>query len=521
MVRIGGLASGMDIDTLVGDLMKAERIPLNKLHQKKQLFEWQRDDYRAMNKLLADLDKFVFDGIFRQATFTKKTVTTSKESAVSVRNISSTSNLSSSIQVHSLAESAYMTSNGSIVKTGETFDPSLTLDSQRSFLAQGFTSNEIRIQSIGKDGVLGEEIPITFEPTKESLNDVINKINNSQAGVVAFFDKATGKFSISAKNTGDIAGGAEINLKGDLLTSALKMDDNNQIAADAVVPTGEQPRGKAGVNASFTINGLKTERSTNTFVINGFEYTLKQITGTGTITVNSLTDEEAIFKSVKDFVDKYNETIGKINSEITEERYRKYQPLSDEEREAMSEKQAEMWDEKAKSGMLRNDSILSSALNKMRTDMYSRVGIGGDGVSDNYDQLAEIGITTSKNYRDGGRLVLDENKLREAIKNDPNAIYKLFTHDSAVKEEQGLARKLRATIDETIKTIEGRAGNSLRTNAQFTLGRNLSAIDSQINRFEDRLIKIEDRYWRQFTAMEKAIQKANSQSAYLMQQFSY
>ncbi|MEH7883424.1 flagellar hook-associated protein 2 [Bacillus sp. JJ1609] len=512
MVRIGGLASGMDIDSLVGDLMKAERIPLNKLHQKKQVLEWQRDDYRAMNKVLANLDQFVFDGIFRQSTFTKKTVTTSNESAVSVRNVNATSNLNSSIQVHTLAESAYMTSNGSIVKAGATFDPSKTLDSQRGSLAQDFTQNEIKIQSIGNDGNLGAEVAISFDPAVDSLNTVIDKINSSQAGVVAFYDSVSGKFSLTAKNTGDNTG-PEIKLTGDFLTASLGMDADSDAAATAL-------RGKAGVNADFTINGLQTQRSTNTVVINGFEYTLKQTTGTNTVMVNSATDEEAIFTSIKDFVNKYNETIAGINSEITEERYRKYQPLSDEEREAMSEKQAEMWDEKAKSGMLRNDSILSGALNKMRMDLYGRVGTDTDDVNNNYDQLSEIGITTSKNYLDRGKLVIDENKLREAIKNDPNAIYKLFTNDSTDPNSQGLARRLRTTIKDTITTIETRAGNNMRTNAQFTLGRNLTAIDKQINSFEDRLVKVEDRYWRQFTAMEKAIQKANEQSSYLMSQFS-
>jgi flagellar hook-associated protein 2 len=516
MVRIGGLASGMDIDTLVGDLMKAERIPLNKLHQKKQTLEWQRDDYRSMNKLLANLDQFMFDGIFRQSTYTKKTVTTSNESAVSVRNISSTANLNSSIQVNTLAEAAYMTSADRITASDSGFDPNLPLVDQPGLL-QPYLQDTFTIQSIGKDGQLGNTIPFKIE-TSDSLNSIINKINSSEAGVVAFYDNVSGKFSISAKNTGNNTDGAEIILGGDFLTSALKMDQTNQLAADAVLPAGVPPRGKAGVNADFTINGLNTQRSTNTFVINGFEYTLKQTTATN-VMVNSATDEEAIFKSITDFVNKYNETIAGINSEITEERYRKYQPLSDEEREGMTEKQAEMWDEKAKSGMLRNDSILSGALNKMRMDLYGRVGTDTDDVNNNYDQLSEIGITTSKNYLDRGKLVIDENKLREAIKNDPNAIYKLFTNESTTESEQGIARKLRATIKDTITTIEGRAGNAMRTNAQFTLGRNLTSIDKQIDRFEDRLIKVEDRYWRQFTAMEKAIQKSNEQSAYLMSQF--
>lgn len=513
MVRIGGLASGMDIDTLVGDLMKAERIPLNKLNQKKQLIEWQRDDYRAMNKLLADLDTSIFDGIFRQSTFTKKTVTTSNESAVSVRNINATSNLNSSISVSRLAESANMVSSARIGNAS--FDPNGKLADQKDNFNTPFvlTDTTIKIEAIGKDGNMpAAPVEITIDPANDSLNSVIDKINNSTAGVVAFYDSVEGKVSMTAKNSGDNIAGAEIKLSGNFLTSQLNLDSDSDIAAGA-------SRGKVGESAEFTINGLTTTRPTNTFVINGFEYTLKQTTGTNSVTVNSATDEEAVFKSVTDFVNKYNETIAGINSKVSEERYRKYQPLSDEEREGMSEKQAEMWDEKAKSGMLRNDSILSGALNKMRSDLYGRVGNDTDTVNDNYDQLAEIGITTSKNYRDRGKLVIDPNKLREAIKNDPNAIYKLFTNESTVESEQGIARKLRATIKDTINTIEGRAGNAMRTNAQFTLGRNLTSIDKQIDRFEDRLVKVEDRYWRQFTAMEKAIQKANEQSSYLMSQF--
>lgn len=516
MVRIGGLASGMDIDTIVGDLMKAERMPLNKLHQKKQILEWQRDDYRSMNKLLTELDQFVFDGVFRQSTFTKKTVTTSNESAVSVRNVNATTNLNSSIKVNRLAEAAYMTSNGSVVADPAMFEPSKPLKGQDTIF-DSFTETEFTIQSINKDGKLGESIPIKYNLATDSLNTIIDKINSSEAGVVAFYDKASGQFSLTAKNTGNVpttatetADTAEIKVAGEFFTSFLKMATDNNTAGSF---------GKPGVNAEFNINGLTIERPTNTFVINGFEYTLKQPTATN-VMVNSATDEEAIFKSITDFVDKYNSTITTINSKVTEERYRKFQPLSDEEREAMSEKQAEMWEEKAKSGMLRNDSILNGTLNKLRMDMYSRVGNNTDDVNDSFDQLAEIGIKTSSDYLEKGKLVIDPTKLREAIKNDPNAIYKLFTNDSTDPNSQGLARKIRTTIKDTIETIENRAGNSMRTNQQFTLGRDLNSIDKQINTFEDRLVKVEDRYWRQFTAMEKAIQKANEQSSYLMSQFS-
>ncbi|WP_226643268.1 flagellar hook-associated protein 2 [Mesobacillus subterraneus] len=511
-MRIGGLASGMDIDQIVGDLMKAQRIPINKLGQKKQILEWQRDDYRSMNKLLNDLDRFMFDGIMRLSSFTQKTVTSSDESKVTVKNQNAVSNQGSTIEVHELASAAKMVGASSIVKPTATFDPSGKLADQRANLSSDFTQTDIFIKAINADGTMPvDPVQINFDPATDSLNSVIEKINNSQAGVVAFFDSVTGKMSITAKNTGNNASGPEIELSGDFLTGSMNLDSNNDLA----VPSS---RGRSGTDADFTINGLRTTRSSNTFNINGFEYNLKGIT-TGEVRISSSTNIDAIFNSVKGFVDKYNETIGAINKELTEERYRKYQPLSDEEKEGMSEKQIELWEEKARSGILRNDSILSSAMNQMRLDFYSRVGVDGDSIKDNFDQLNDIGITTG-NYRDKGKLVIDETKLKEALSKDPNAVYQLFNNDGTSYEAKGLAQRLRDTIKTTVEKIEKRAGNALRTNAQFTIGKNLISVDKQIESFEDKLIKIEDRYWRQFTAMEKAIMRSNDQAMYLMQQFN-
>ena len=86
-IRFAGLASGLDTESIVKELMSVERHPLNKLFQKKQVLEWQRDSYREVNTLLKDFDTLIFDGVFRQSTFTKKTVSTSNEQAVEARAI--------------------------------------------------------------------------------------------------------------------------------------------------------------------------------------------------------------------------------------------------------------------------------------------------------------------------------------------------------------------------------------------------------------------------------------------------
>jgi flagellar capping protein FliD len=181
----------------------------------------------------------------------------------------------------------------------------------------------------------------------------------------------------------------------------------------------------------------------------------------------------------------------------------------------MSEKEIELWEEKAKSGTLRSDSIITSGLSKMRQDLYGPVS----GIMSEFNQLAAIGITTSSNYLDKGKLEINVDKLKKALSEDPNAVYELFNKDGTTAAEQGIGKRLRSTIKATMTDIEKKAGKSYSVNNSFVLGRNLDDLDKQISKFEAKLIQVEDRYWRQFTAMEKAIQRANEQSVYLMQQF--
>jgi flagellar hook-associated protein 2 len=492
-IRIGGLASGMDIDQLVSDLMKAERIPLDKLSQKKQYMEWQRDDYRDMNKALFEFDQLIFDGILKQGSYIKKTVLNSNSDAVSIRNVSSTADFSGTIEITSLASAASMYST-----------QSSGLNPTDKLSTLGINGTKLTFQSIGKDGRL-ESASVDIDPLNDSIETVISKIN-TQTGVSAYYDKTEGTLSLIAKNTGDASGSPEIILGGDSnFWSALKMEANNEAASSLGV-------GTLGANAKLKYNGMPIERSTNTFNINGVEFTLKNKT-TQPVTFSSAPDAEAVLDTIVKFVDKYNSLIDQVKGELEEKRYRDFQPLTSEQRDTMDEKDVERWEEKAKSGTLRGDSILSNSLNEMRMDLYTAVpGITGS------NQLAEIGIKTSKNYRDGGKLIIDPEKLKAAINENPNAIYELFSKEGT-GDNQGIGRRLRETIKTTMTNIEKRAGKATSTNNSFTLGRNLESLDKQINRFEDRLIQVENRYWRQFTAMEKAIQRANSQSMYLMQQF--
>lgn len=352
---------------------------------------------------------------------------------------------------------------------------------------------------------------------RESLNSVVNKVNSSKLGVNMFYDDVTHQMTMTRSETGNYNGTEDDN------EITFTSDDQNSFLRD-VLRFGEATVTQKGKDASFTVNGLDTTRKSNTFEMNGVTFTLKQTfdsTANQTIspvTINVNNDSSKVFDNIKNFVDKYNELIDTVRKKTEEERDRDYSPLTDDEREQLSDKQQEQWEEKAKSGLLRRDSILTSALSEMRMDFSQPVT--NDEVSSLYNQLAKIGITTTANYLEGGKLEINEAKLKEAIENDPQSVENFFKGDGVTDSQKGVIQRLYNSVTGTMDKLKEKAGSSYSVNNQFVIGRELDDIDDRIDRFEDRLTEIEDRYYSQFTAMEQAIQKANSQMSYLSQYFS-
>jgi len=585
-MRISGLASGMDTEAMIKDMMNAHRIPLNKITQKKQYLEWQLDNYRTTNRQLFDFSKKTFDTMILSTSFAAKTVNVSSPDDVAIRNMGSTSDFSGSIKVDQLAKNATLQSGGSIkFVEHETGDPKVkVMQSENTTLADlKIEGKDITISAPGKDGKMqSHKIEINEKDTLKSLLDKINK----ETDVNAFYDSHTGKIAMTAKNsgagnievTGDLGASLglatdfthpdgkkktstldsiginattiQINMPGNVTkTFAFKGENtlghiikkinkeageelfqisdtgditripNNGDAEDITISgdlggaLGLTSTATAGQNAIFTFNGLKTERSTNTFQINNFEISLKQVTAPDAppVTFSSAPDTDKIFDSVTKFVDEYNKLIEDLNKQIREPKYRDFQPLSAEQKKDMKEDEIKQWEEKAKSGTLRNDSTISSMLTQMRTALMGTV----DGKT-----LKSLGITTSNDYSANGKLVINEQELKKAISDDPNKVHEMFSKDGATVAEQGFARKLRTIVDKTQTSIAQRAGKVGDVNDKFSLGRSLKDMNNQIERFEQRLQKMESRYWKQFSAMETAINRANSQSASLMNAFS-
>lgn len=352
-----------------------------------------------------------------------------------------------------------------------------------------------------------------FTYTKDdTIGAIMSRINSGNLGVTLSYSELDNKFVLQSKEGGF---SNRVSFSGSLMTNEFKLTDNTQTGSDA----------------SFTLDGIATTRSSNNFTIDGITYNLKSdYAAAEDIRIEVKTDSTKLMDTIKSFVSKYNEIIDKISGKVTEKRDRNYQPLTDEQREAMDEKEIELWESRAKAGILRSDSLLSGISSAMRNAMY-------DGVADVNIRLFSIGITTSSSYSDNGKLVIDETKLAKAIEDNPTAVSDLFTKTSDAADrstrfsEQGLAHKLYDVIEDYIRTTRDSSGNKgmLLEKAGVAgdvsdynnyLNKQIRDYDTRIATLTEMLADKENYYYNMFARMETAIQQMNSQSSWLSQQSS-
>ncbi|MGC5324871.1 flagellar filament capping protein FliD [Brevibacillus sp. SYSU BS000544] len=500
-MRISGLASGMDTDTMVKDLMKAQRAPLDKLLRNRQQEMWRRDAYREMNRQLLDFRDNVLSSMRLQGTFLKEKAVSDMDSIVSVVSTGNANLSDYNIKVTGLATP----SNPSTVIFNN------ALANENTEVGTAFTLN---IQT----GTGTKTVDVLATDTIKSMITKINDVS-SASGATAAYTNGQITFTSTAKGT----------------SSSIKVwstgANNLGIGTDGTILSTQN--GTDGQKLKVDINGQSYEFDSNTFSFDNITFTAKQVSAT-TVNVKVKPDEDAVFETIKKFVDKYNSLIETVNGKLSETYNRNYQPLLDEEKKDMSEKQIELWEEKAKSGLIRRDTILSGVMSGLRLDSYS--AIQGPDVNSKLDTLSEIGITTAQasdkmasfNYRENGKLYIDETKLREKIRSNPEDVMKIFTHSYDSSDggsefgETGIAKRMYDRLNDSIEKLTDKAGSAYDSDTAdyYYFGRMTRNMNKQIGRLEDRLEDIESRYYRQFAAMERAINQANSQSAWLTQQFA-
>ena len=243
-------------------------------------------------------------------------------------------------------------------------------------------------------------------------------------------------------------------------------------------------------------------------------------------------------EQIKSFISDYNELLSKINKKLSEEYDSNYPPLTEDQKRDMSDEDIKLWTEKAKTGLLRNDLYLTSIANQLKSIFYTPVaGLSSEGGS--IGTLADIGISTTK-YSDKGKLTVDEKKLREALQTNPDKVISLFTQKSTVsyslyapQEQQNKRFNQSGVLDRLSDILKTNLNKVGKKGALITLvgspedlftgeteySKRIDELEKKIDTLNSKLADEEERYWKQFTAMEKRA-AAQAQSNWLRECFN-
>lgn len=495
-IQMLGLASGLDTQSIVDQLMNVEKIKSQKIEEKKTLVEWKQDAWKEMN---SKLYTFYKDSLFKfksTSTYTKKLITSSDEGAITATATSSTTLGIHSFQNITVAKGSFL--------TGDELDSSVTSSTKAGDLVDFSSSatGETQLNISLDGGATTSSITISEDDT---IDSIVGKIDDLDLDLNINFDTTFNRFFLSSKNTGEniqiqLSGGDDSSTIDELLISALKLDGAATVGSDA----------------TFTYNGTQLSSSSNEVTVNGLSVSLHSDAESATISINN--DVEGIYDAVKSFITKYNELILDIDTKLNADYVsRDYQPLTDDEKDAMSDTEIEAWENKIKGSLLRKDGILTSITSKMRSTLTLSSGVDTTGLDYNY--LSSLGIVTGS-YTEKGILHIEgdeddtlysskDNKLKEAIQNNPDGVLELMT---------ALGTQMYEDMNTEMSSTNLSSALTFYNDKQ--LKSQVSSYETMLGDLEDKYEEIEERYYKQFTAMEQAIQQANSTSSWLTEQLS-
>lgn len=486
-IRITGMNSGLDTDAMVQELVNAysKKTETYKGSQKK--LQWKQDAWKELNTKVKSFVSKSLSNMRFSSSYQKKITSASNANVASVVTSDNAVNGRQSLKVKSLAQSGYLT-GGKINATGSTKLSELGFDSEGVIT---ITKGDGTTKDISVDG-------------DYTVNEFIKVVK--EAGVNASFDEANGRIFVSSTDTGkanDFSfGGSEDALKA-LGLFGTDGKDGNAKKLD-------------GDDAVIELNGVEFTSSSNTFSINGLTITAKAETGDEEVTLTTETDYSAIYDSIKSLIKEYNSLVNQFDALYNAASAEDYKMLTNEEKEAMSDDEVKDWEDKIKSALLRRDENLSSLSSTLRNSMLQTYDVNGKTYS-----LSSFGINTLSYFLaadneknayhidgdpDDSDTSGEPDKLKAAIAADPEAVTSFFTQ---------LATNMYNQMNKLSSSSQYRTYGSFYDDKK--LQKEYDDWSTKIKDYEDYVADVEERYYKQFTAMEKAMGEMQSQQSYISQ----
>lgn len=569
-MRVSGINSGLDTDAIVQELVSAYSKKTEKYTKEQTKLGWKQEAWKGLNTKVYSLYNSVGKMRYSSAYSMKKT-TVSDTTKATVTASGDAVNGTQKLHVLSTAQSGYLTGGKLAFRKEVTKDGVTTLEktelkdkdgnpekltSTTKLSALGYTDGKDTTLDIHTTNEKGEAVTQKITLGKDStIQDVVSALREN--GLNASFDENNGRLFVSSKDTGKAAdftisasttkkipktdddGNLVKDKDGNVVMEEIKMSDDESASSkkllgllglDTVNNTYDNQAVKIdGRDAVISLNGVKYTNTTNDFAINGLNVSVTGVTDDVTdpenvdlstlddstaITITTTTDSQGIYDKVKDFLTEYNNIINEITKLYNADSAGSYEPLTDDEKDKMSDTEIEKWETKIKDSLLRRDTSLGTILNSMVTAMSSPITIDGKDYS-----LSSFGIQTlgylnaAKNEQNAYHIDGDEDdentsgnkdKLMDAITKNP---------DTVIDFMKQLSTNLYKAMDQQMQSSSLRSRYKIYNDKE--LDKEYSNLTKTIKQWESKVSDKEDYYYKKFSNMETALSKLQSQTSSL------
>ncbi len=509
-IRITGMNSGLDTDSMVRELVNAYEKQGEKYTKNKTKTEWKQEAWDTLNGKIKNFYSKYASNMRFSSEYSKKKTTVSDSSKASIITGTNAVNGTQTLKINELAKAGYLT--GGELKKDEN-NNAVTGNTTLEDMGVDFSSAAEGEKVYFKFTVGGTERK--FEVTKDTTLNEIAAAVNSQSGVSASFDASNGRFFISSNETGlsnnfeftngDDSIGKQIEEKLRLINEP-KGTEGGAVKID-------------GDDAEIELNGATFKSTNNTFSINGLTITAKEVSDSEMSIVTD-TDYDEIYDNIKNFFKEYNSLMNEMDKLYNAKSSKGFEPLTSEEKDAMTEDEIDKWETRIKDALLRNDSELDSIASAMRGAMLSTFKIGNETYS-----LSSFGINTMGYFEaaenEKNAYHIDGDKDDPNSSGNPDKLKAMIASDSSATASffQQLSKKLY----DAMSKIQSRSDNYKSFGNFFSDKKIKNEIDDQtkqVDKWEKYVADQEDKYYKQFTAMESAMSSLQSQQSYISQLFA-
>ena len=534
-IRITGLNSGLDTEAIISELVSAYRTKEEKYQKAQTKLSWKQDAWKDLNIKVRSLYDNISNLRFTSAWTMKKT-TVSDSTKATVTAAGSCVNGTQTLKIKQLAKGTYIT-GGEISNISAGTAPT----SATKLSELGYTGSGGDIQVKDSSGNVVKTVSVTGNTTIKDLVSALNGAGDTKAS----FDATNKRIFMTSNKTGE--------------QNAFSLDGD----ADILKTVGLSKEGGASIvdaqDSEIELNGAKFTSANNTYTVNGLTIDCLAETGNSEISITTSVDTQSMYDQVKNFLSQYNSLMKEMYSLYNADSAKGYEPLTDSEKDQMTDTEVEKWEEKIKAALLRRDDTLDGIMSTMKNAMSTSYYIyNGNAVTYDSDKqyykcngnaiknsdgsyvtsasqlklwasangakkysLSSFGIKTeayatmtANSSQDAYHI--DGDADDSVSKNNSDVLMNMLSSDPDTVSSfmKQLTSGLYSAIDTKMKSVKGLSSSYTIYN-DIEMAREYSDYTDTISKWEDKLTDLEDSYYKKFAAMESALASLQSQSSSL------